>query len=198
MEQTLVMATQNPFKLAEAKQVLEPLGFRVLHPKEAGYSGDLTETGTSLEANATQKAEQLYKATGFHAFADDTGLEVYSLRGQPGVYSARYAGEKANAEDNMKKLLLEMAPMDERKARFRTVIALFLNGCLHLFEGSVDGHINKAPKGAGGFGYDPVFVPEGGDRTFAEFESEEKNDISHRGRALRAMEHYLKHLENMP
>ena len=152
MEQTLVMATQNPFKLAEAKQILEPLGFRVLNPQEAGFSGDLTETGTSLEANATEKARHIFKATGLNAFADDTGLEVYSLRGQPGVFSARYAGNQANAEQNMKKLLLEMAPMDDRKARFRTVIALFLNGCLHLFEGSVDGNINYAPKGNKGFG----------------------------------------------
>lgn len=180
-----VLATANPDKAAEIAAVLGP-GTELL-PRPASV-GEVEETGDTLEENARIKARALVEATGLPAIADDTGLEVTALDGRPGVYSSRYAGEAATYADNVAKLLAEMAGQGERSARFRTVaLALWPDGREVVAEGQVTGRISEAANGSEGFGYDPVFVPDGDTRTFAEMTLEDKNSVSHRGRAFRAL-----------
>ncbi len=191
MKKRLVFATNNGHKLEEIRAILGNT-VEILSLKDIGCHEDIPETAETLEGNAAQKAEFIYKRYGLDCFADDTGLEVEALGGAPGVYSARYAGgEGHDSEANMRKLLAELAGKDDRKAQFRTVICLIEAGEKHLFEGVVKGKIIEEKRGGSGFGYDPVFVPEGYAETFAEMGNEEKNKISHRARAVQALCAYL-------
>ena len=185
----LVFATNNQHKLKEARQIAPGLVIESLF--DIGCEDELPETGQTLEQNAMQKAFYVSEKYGVDCFSDDTGLEVEALNGEPGVYSARYSGRDATSARNIEKLLREMKDTVNRNARFRTVIALVVNGDKKLFEGEVRGRITEAVTGEGGFGYDPVFIPEGETRTFAEMSAGEKNHYSHRSRALRAMLDYL-------
>lgn len=178
-----VFATNNAHKLEEVKALLSDK-IELLSMKDIKCSADIPETETTLEGNALLKARYIYENYHINCFADDTGLEVEVLNGAPGVYSARYAGEEHNSEANMKKLLHELEGVENRKAQFRTIFALIIEGKEHLFEGIVKGEIIKQRKGNAGFGYDPIFVPEGYTQTFAEMGSEEKNKISHRAKAV--------------
>ncbi len=187
----IVFATNNPNKLKEI-QSLMPEGIEILSLKEIGCTEDIPETGTTLEANAFQKAHYLKENYGYDCFADDTGLEVESLNGAPGVYSARYAGPERSAEANMAKILEELKGTENRKAQFRTAIALILNGEEQVFEGKVEGYISKAKQGEEGFGYDPIFLPENNQRSFAQMTMAEKGAISHRGRAVRKLVDFLR------
>ncbi|MCB0395454.1 MAG: non-canonical purine NTP diphosphatase [Flavobacteriales bacterium] len=186
----IVFATNNAHKLEEIRNKVGK-HFRILSLKDIGCSDELPETHETLEENALEKAA--YVATKFNVtcFADDTGLEIEALDGRPGVYSARYAGEHCSAEDNMTKVLAEMEGKDNRKARFRTVIALILDGSEMLFEGHVDGHITTERTGEKGFGYDPIFIPEGYTATFAGMSMETKNQISHRAMATAELIRFL-------
>ena len=186
----IIFATNNCHKLEEVQAVLGE-GFRLTTPRELGIMEDIPEEQDTLEGNASQKARYLYERTGKNCFADDTGLEVAALGGAPGVRSARYAGPGHDSQKNMELLLNNMAGKTDRRARFRTVISLILDGEEHLFEGTVEGTILDAPCGEAGFGYDPVFVPEGYDTTFAEMSAEAKNAISHRGRAVARLAAFL-------
>ena len=186
----LVFATHNDHKAGEIKQLM-PDWLEIKSLNDIGYGSEIPETGSTLEQNATQKAYTIFRKTGLDCFADDTGLEVEDINGAPGIYSARYAGEGATYDDNVNLLLKNMAAMDNRKARFRTVIYLIFLGKKWLFEGVVNGTILKEKRGSSGFGYDPVFQPEGYDKTFAEMSLEEKNKISHRGLAFVKMLNYL-------
>lgn len=174
-----VFATNNAHKL---KEVAAIVGHQIelLSLEDIGCHDDIPETSDTLEGNALQKAKYVYERYHIDCFADDTGLEVEALDGAPGVYSARYAGEGHNSEENIRKLLHELEGKDNRKARFRTVFALIINGKEHLFEGIVKGEIIATKRGTSGFGYDPVFVPEGFTQTFAEISDAQKNKISHR------------------
>ena len=189
----IVFATNNPNKLKEI-QALMPSGIEIISLKEIGCTEDIPETGNTLETNAFQKARYLKEKYGYDCFADDTGLEVEALNGAPGVYSARYAGSQRSAEDNMAKILTELNGNKNRKAQFRTAVALILNGEEHLFEGKVEGHISVAKQGEEGFGYDPIFLPENNVRSFAQMTMIEKGAISHRGRAVRKLVAFLKSL----
>ena len=186
----IVFATNNPNKLKEIKALM-PMGIDILSLKEIGCNEDIPETGITLEANAFQKAYYIKELYGYDCFADDTGLEIEALFGAPGVYSARYAGLERNAEANMEKILNELSGNINRKAQFRTVIALILNGEEQLFEGIVEGHISEARQGKKGFGYDPIFLPENEQRSFAQMSMSEKGAISHRGRAVRKLVDFL-------
>ena len=187
----LIFATHNPNKLAEIKSTVRT--FEVVGLKEMGLHGDIAETGTTLEENALIKSQYIYQKTGLSCFADDTGLEVEALVGKPGVYSARYAGKHATAENNMQKLLSEMESQKNRNARFRTVISLILDGEEYSFEGKVVGEILYQNTGNGGFGYDPIFKPNGYDQSFAQMTMALKNEISHRGMAVKKLLHFLSH-----
>ena len=188
----LVFASGNRGKIREALEILGE-GFELLTPAEAGILEDIPETGQTLRENSLQKARYLYERTGMDCFADDTGLEVDCLGGAPGIHTARYAGEAKDPAANIDKLLREMEKAGgSRTARFRTVVTLIVGGETRFFEGVMEGSIAKARSGAGGFGYDPVFMPEGYDCTAAELSEDEKNAISHRGKALRAMAAALK------
>lgn len=187
----LVFATNNAHKLEEVRAILGE-NIEVLSLDDIGCHADIPETAETLEGNAALKAEYIYEHYGLDCFADDTGLEVEALDGAPGVYSARYAGgEGHDSEANMKKLLKELEGKDNRKAQFRTAICLIESGKEYLFEGIVKGGIIEEKRGASGFGYDPVFVPEGYGETFAEMGGEEKNKISHRARAVQQLCAYL-------
>lgn len=188
----LVLATANKDKAVEIEDVLGGLGFELV-PRPADV-GEVEETGSTLEENARLKAVALVDATGAAAVADDTGLEVAALGGEPGVYSSRYAGEDATYADNVNKLLEAMAGQVDRRARFVTVaLVRFPDGSEVAAEGVMDGVISAEAKGENGFGYDPVFIPDGGDgRTYAEMSTQEKDAISHRGRAFRALAHQLR------
>ena len=186
----LVFATHNPNKLEEIRQML-PAGICLRSLDEIGCTEEIPETAPTLEGNARLKAEYVRNRYGYDCIADDTGLEVEALGGAPGVYSARYAGPQADARANTERLLQAMKRVDRRHARFRTVIALTEGDSCRFFEGVVEGEITESPRGEGGFGYDPVFRPVGHDRTFAEFSTDEKNRISHRGKAFRALQAYL-------
>jgi XTP/dITP diphosphohydrolase len=186
----LVFATNNAHKLHEVSALLGE-NYRVLSLKDIGCTEDIPETADTLEGNALLKVRYVYEKYGKNCFSDDTGLEVEALDGAPGVYSARYAGEGKNSEDNMFKLLEELKDKISRNARFRTVVALILDGKEYLFEGEVRGEIIKEKKGAEGFGYDPVFLPEGYSKTFAELPLSEKNIISHRAKAVKKLINYL-------
>ena len=205
----IVFATNNQHKLQEIRQILGDR-VEVLSLKDIGCDVDIPETGQTLEENALQKARYVYDNYHIDCFADDTGLEVEALNGAPGIYSARYASMENSAashdsEANMTRLLRELADQDNRTARFRTVIALILKkdvcpcGCTsikqeHLFEGIVNGEITREQSGAEGFGYDPIFQPEGYDKTFAELGADIKNQISHRARATQELAEYVKTL----
>jgi XTP/dITP diphosphohydrolase len=178
-----LLCTGNPGKAAELRALL-PVGIELVTLTEAGLPTDLPETGDTLEANALQKARYAHERTALPCIADDTGLEVDALNGAPGVLSARYAGEAKDPAANMAKLLHELQGVTDRSARFRTVIALVDGEGERTFEGEVRGTITEAPRGTGGFGYDPVFLPEMSDLTFAELDPRRKNAISHRGMAV--------------
>ena len=186
----IVFATHNAHKVSEVQAVLGS-EYQLVTATEAGISEEIPETQPTIEGNALQKARYVYEHIGLNCFADDTGLEVEALNGAPGVYSARYAGEHVSYADNNKLLLKNLAGCQNRKARFRTVIALILDGKEHLFEGRVEGTIATEPHGEGGFGYDPLFIPEGSQLTFAEMSPEAKNGISHRGRAVAKLVAFL-------
>ena len=201
----IVFATNNQHKLDEIRGILGD-GFEIVSLNDIGCHEDIPETGKTLEENALQKAQYVYEHYHVNCFADDTGLEVDALNGAPGVYSARYAGgEGYDSEANMTKLLHELGNNNNRKARFRTVIALIEKkdvcpcGCtsvkkVHQFEGIVNGEIIRERRGGEGFGYDPIFQPEGYDKTFAELGMDIKNTISHRARATQKLAEYLKTL----
>ncbi len=178
-----VFATNNIHKLREVAAIVGHQ-IELLSLNDIGCHDDIPETSDTLEGNALLKARYVYERYHTNCFADDTGLEVEALGGAPGVYSARYAGEGHNSEENIKKLLHELEGKDNRKARFRTVFALIINGKEHLFEGIVRGEIIARKRGTSGFGYDPVFVPEGFTQTFAEMSDGQKNKISHRALAV--------------
>lgn len=186
----LVFATNNLNKLEEVKKLL-PDSIELLSLKDIGCFEDIKETADTLEGNAKIKANHVTKTYGYNCFADDTGLEVESLDGAPGVYSARYAGEPANAENNMQKLLLALENKENRKAQFRTSICLNLDKKQFLFDGICKGTILKDKQGKKGFGYDPIFEPEGYSGSFATMELEEKNVISHRGLAIQKLISFL-------
>lgn len=187
----IVFATNNRHKLEEVRAVLGP-GYELLTPQEVGVTEDIPEEQNTLEGNASQKSHYLYEKTGENCFADDTGLEVEALNGAPGVYSARYAGEEKNSAANMALLLENLKGVTNRNARFRTVISLILDGKEYIFEGEIRGHIVEESHGTGGFGYDPIFVPEGYTKTFAEMTPQEKNSMSHRGRAVEKLARFFR------
>ncbi len=187
----LCFATNNANKLAEIRKALEGQ-YEVQGLKEIGCNEELPETQDTLEGNSLQKAQYVWDNYGVSCFADDTGLEVEALEGAPGVYSARYAGEHGDSEANMTLVLKNMEGASNRKAQFRTVITLIMDGEKHQFEGAVKGSLRQERSGSEGFGYDPIFEPEGYSVTFAEMSIEDKNVISHRGRAVRKLMDFLK------
>ena len=186
----IVFATGNAHKISEVSELM-PKDFTLKGLSDIGCPLDLPETSDTIPGNALQKARYVYEHFGVNCFAEDTGLEVYALNGEPGVFSARYAGEDKDPAANTRKLLDKLAPHIDRRARFRTVIALILDGKEYLFEGIAEGCIAEIPAGAGGFGYDPVFVPEGETRSFAQMSNQEKGSISHRGRAVELLVEFL-------
>jgi XTP/dITP diphosphohydrolase len=186
----LVFATNNPNKVAEVQKMLSNT-IELLSLKDINCFDEIEETESTLEGNAKLKAAYITQKFGYNCFADDTGLEVESLNGKPGVYSARFAGEPRNSENNMKKLLSVLKDIENRKAQFRTSICLNLDGEEFLFEGVCKGEILKEKQGKKGFGYDPIFKPEGFNRSFAEMTSQEKNKISHRGIAIQKLVSFL-------
>ena len=186
-----VFATNNAHKLEEVKDILGDK-IELLSLKDINCHEEIPETADTLAGNALLKARYVYEKYHLNCFADDTGLEVEALNGAPGVYSARYAGDAHNSEANMKKLLHELENAENRKAQFHTVFALIIDGKEHLFEGTVKGEITKIHKGTSGFGYDPIFQPEGYHQTFAEMGNEEKNKISHRAKATQKLCKFLK------
>ena len=189
----IIFATANIGKLREAAEVLGP-DYEVVSPADLGITEDIPETGATLQENSLQKAQYLYEKTALPCFADDTGLEVDALGGAPGIYSARYAGPGHDSNKNMEKLLDELSSKDDRRARFHTVVTLILaDGQAHFFEGVCEGSIAREKHGTGGFGYDPIFLADAyPGRSLAEVSHEEKNAVSHRGKALRAMAAWLK------
>lgn len=189
----LVFATNNAHKLDEVRKILGEK-FNVLSLKEIGCNDDIAETAETFEGNALIKARYIHDKYGYDCFADDSGLEIDVLGGAPGVYSARYAGEAHDSEKNMAKVLEQLQGIENRAARFRTVIALTLDGKEHLFEGEIAGRIIEERRGAGGFGYDPIFIPDGETRTFAEMDDTQKNGISHRARAVKKLVAFLESL----
>lgn len=192
MMEELVFATNNNNKVEEIKLVIGN-EFNIVSLKDAGIDIDIPEPYDTLEANASEKSWTIYKLTGKNCFSEDTGLETEALNGEPGVRSARYAGEGRNFQDNVQKLLHKLKECANRNARFRTVISLILNGKEYQFEGICEGIIVNSPRGDKGFGYDPVFVPLGEDRTFAEMTIEEKNYFSHRKKATTQLVTFLSH-----
>jgi XTP/dITP diphosphohydrolase len=187
----IVFATNNPNKILEIQSML-PENIQIVSIESIGCHEDIPETADTIEGNAIQKANYVLEKYGYDCFADDTGLEVEALNNEPGVYSARYAGEQRNADDNMNKLLFELENKRNRKAQFKTVICLNLKGRQHLFTGIASGEITKQKTGTGGFGYDPIFQPEGYQHTFAQISLSEKNLISHRGKATQLLIDFLK------
>ena len=192
MRKRLVFVTNNAHKLEEIRTILGER-IEILSLSDIGCHADIPETADTLEGNARQKSRYVYEHYGLDCFADDTGLEVESLGGAPGVYSARYAGGQGHdSQANMNKLLKEMEEKNNRKAQFRTIISLIEKGEERQFEGIVKGQITKEKRGESGFGYDPIFVPEGYDKSFAELGESIKNGISHRARAVAKLAEYLK------
>ena len=189
----IVFASNNKNKIEEIQSML-PYNIQIVSLESIGCFEEIPETADTIEGNAILKATYVAQNYGYNCFADDTGLEVDSLNGEPGVYSARYAGEQRNADDNMNKLLEELLVKPNRNAQFKTVIALNLDGKQHLFTGIVSGEITSEKMGNGGFGYDPIFKPQGYDNTFAELPLEVKNEISHRGKATKALLEFLKNI----
>ena len=189
----IIFATNNAHKLSEVQAVLGN-NFKLITPRDCGITEDIPETSDTLDGNASQKSHYLHDRVGKNCFADDTGLEVEALNGEPGVHSARYATDGHDFAANNRLLLKNMEGKDNRKARFRTVISLILDGEEYLFEGIVEGRIAESEAGCGGFGYDPLFIPDGYNCTFAEMSAEEKNAISHRGRAVQKLVAFLTNL----
>ena len=204
----ILFATGNSGKLREASEILGE-GFELVTPDQLGITEDIPETGQTLRANSLQKAQYLFERCGCDCFADDTGLEIDALGGEPGVHTARYAGEDKDFNRNMDKVLYELSVIESagrmaqdyglktktvsRRARFKSVITLIINGETHMFEGTLEGVIAREKSGNGGFGYDPIFIPdEYPGKTLADITEEQKNEISHRGKALRAMAKWLK------
>ena len=186
----IVFATNNPNKIVEIKDLL-PEEIQILSLKDINCNEQLPETQNTLEGNAKQKAEFVFTNYGYNCFADDTGLEIEALDNEPGVYSARYAGDDCSPNDNMQKVLQKLEGENNRGAKFRTVIALIMNGKTLLFEGECKGEITKEKAGEKGFGYDPIFRPLGHKKTFAEMTKQEKGAISHRGIATRKLVEFL-------
>ncbi len=191
MTNKIVFATNNKNKLEEVRAIINPK-FRILGLADIDCFEDIPEDQETLEGNAKQKAQYIHEKYNINCFADDTGLEVDALNGEPGVYSARYAGEDKDSNKNMEKLLFEMQNKPTRTAKFRTVISLILDNKEYMFEGEVKGIISKVIKGKNGFGYDPIFIPDGFNKTFAELSKEIKNSISHRAIATDKMLKFLK------
>lgn len=198
-----IFATSNKGKLREAREILGP-DYELISSSDAGINEDIPETGNSFRENSFQKADYIWKKCGCNCFSDDSGLEIDALGGAPGIYSARYAGEGHDFEKNIDKVLHEMAVLDakalidgreapSRNARFRCVVTLMIDGTPHYFDGSIEGKIAYERSGKGGFGYDPIFIPDAfPDRSISELEESVKNQISHRGEALRKMLDWLK------
>ncbi|HCY40887.1 MAG TPA: non-canonical purine NTP pyrophosphatase [Prolixibacteraceae bacterium] len=191
----LVFATNNLHKLQEINHLLDG-SFQLLCLKDIDCNDEIPENQDTLEGNAAEKSFYIWNKYGLNCFADDTGLEIEALNGEPGVYSARYAGEQRNANDNMNLVLAKLDKIKNRKARFRTVVSLVIDGHEIQFEGVVNGHILEEKRGTTGFGYDPIFQPDESDLCFAEMSMSEKNKISHRGRAVQKLVEYLLKLEN--
>ncbi len=186
----LIFATNNQHKIDEIRSIPN-LGYEIISLKEAGINIDIPEPHNTLEENATEKSSVIYKLTGQDCFSEDTGLEVEALNGEPGVKSARYAGEENSFKKNIEKLLLKMQGIENRSAQFRAVLSLMLDGTEYKFEGICKGTILANTKGEDGFGYDPIFLPLGADRTFAEMNMEEKNKYSHRKKAMDKLVDFL-------
>lgn len=193
----LVFATHNKHKVGEIKPLVSVYA-DIVTLDDIGCNEEIPETGQTLEANALQKAMYVYERYHCNCFADDTGLEVNALNGEPGVFSARYAGEGKSASDNIEKLLRKMSGVKGREAVFRTVITLILNGKPLYFEGHIKGSISEERKGNNGFGYDPVFIPDGYTRSFAEMTLEEKNQLSHRAMAVKSFVEFITKLPSSP
>jgi XTP/dITP diphosphohydrolase len=189
----LIFATNNQHKVSEIRSVL-PASYTIITLKEAGIDIDIPEPHNTLEANAQEKARTIFNMTQTNCFSEDSGLEIIALSGAPGVQSARYAGEGRSSADNNLKVLEQMKEENNRKAQFRTVICLLLNGEEYLFEGICEGTIISDEKGTEGFGYDPIFIPEGADKTFAEMTMNEKNQYSHRRKAVDKLVTFLNNL----
>jgi XTP/dITP diphosphohydrolase len=193
LNRELVFATNNQHKLSEVQHLLGD-HFILLTLRDMNIYNDIPEDYDTLEENALQKARYIYNISHRNCFADDTGLEVESLNGRPGVYSARYAGDSKDPKANIHKLLMELKGVENRKARFRTVVALIIDGKETLFEGVVNGKIIEGVQGVDGFGYDPIFLPDGYSQTFAEMNLDQKNRISHRSMAMGFVVDFLKNL----
>ena len=191
--ETFIFATNNQHKVDEVKNILGNR-FSIISLKEAGIDIDIPEPYNSLEENAREKSSVIFQLTGKNCFSEDTGLEVASLNGAPGVKSARYAGDDSNSEANIKKLLIELGLTKRREARFKTVISLMFNGAEYQFEGICEGIILDVRKGGSGFGYDSVFVPEGSNKSFAEMDITEKSIFSHRKKAINKLIYFLQHI----
>ena len=187
----LIFGTHNQNKVEEIKTLLAS-HYNIKSLSDLGFETEIEETGSTLEENALIKARVIYNTFQKNSFADDSGLEVAALDGEPGVYSARYAGSQKNAQDNMDKLIQKLMGVENRQAQFRTVIAMIIDKKEYLFEGIVEGRISKMAKGQNGFGYDPIFIPENGQNSFAQMSLEEKNKISHRSRAFQKLVEFLK------
>ena len=187
----LVFATHNPGKLQEVRELLAP-HYEVIGLTDLGDHEEIEETAQSLEGNAWIKARTVWQKHGLSCFSDDTGLEIEAFNGAPGVFSARFAGPEKDPQANMDKVLHELKDQKNRNARFRTAVALLLNGKEYLFEGTVNGVITTSQSGAKGFGYDPIFSPNGFNTTFAEMDATTKNEISHRGLAIKKLVAFLK------
>lgn len=191
----LVFATNNQHKLQEITQLLNG-SFELLCLNDIDCNNDIPENQDTLEGNAAEKSFFIFNKYGLNCFADDTGLEIEALNGEPGVYSARYAGEERNSENNMNLVLDKLSIIKNRKARFRTVISLVIDGYEKQFEGIVEGHILNEKRGKTGFGYDPIFQPDESNLSFAEMPMDEKNKISHRGRAVQKLVEYLNYIKS--
>ncbi|NOZ34680.1 MAG: non-canonical purine NTP diphosphatase [Chlorobi bacterium] len=189
----LVFATNNNHKLKEVKEILDNQ-FEILSLNDINCFEEIPETQNTIAGNASEKAHFIFNKYKINCFADDTGLEIEALNGEPGVYSARYAGENCSYEDNVQKVLQKLKDQTNRNAKFRTVISLIINGKESLFEGIINGSITENKRGKDGFGYDPIFLPDGYNKTFAELPQEEKNKISHRGLATQKLINFLKTL----
>lgn len=187
---TIIFATNNQHKVNEVRSVLGK-SFNIITLKEAAIDIDIPEPHDTLEANATEKSKTIFTLTTKNCFSEDTGLEVETLNGEPGVKSARYAGENRSFNDNIDKLLMNLSTSENKTAQFRTVISLILEGNEYFFEGICTGKIISERRGNNGFGYDPVFVPDGSEKTFAEMDMEEKNKFSHRKKAMEKLIHFL-------
>lgn len=190
----LIFATSNENKVKEVEKLLENLNFHIQTMSEIGFTDEIPETGSTLEENSALKAQYLFDKTGLNIIAEDTGLEVKALNGDPGVYTARYAGKEKDPNQNMDLLLSNLKEKKDRSARFRTVFTLIMDGKLKSFEGISNGEIALEKKGKSGFGYDPIFIPEGYSTTFAEMSMDDKNKVSHRKRAFAKVQEYLRSL----